>query len=123
MRVSTDATVLGVLVLDWLRVLTVVCAVVCVGGFTGPILSGSAREARRVWLLILSVWLFILRGALAAVSNLGEPSMPLLSTPEALLAGLVGVVYVAVYRRDVRRGQKLAAVVADSERRTRAEQS
>lgn len=105
------AEVAGVLVPDVIRVLTVVLTVVMMGGIAAPI-TGRTPGAWRVWLLLVAIWVYMARGALASVANLGNPHMPWYTTPLTCAGAVVGVVYLAVYYRDVRRGQQLAAKVA-----------
>lgn len=92
---------------DVLRVVAIVETAAVMGGIVEPIL-GQAARSWRVWLLIVTVEGFMFSCAMAVVSHFGSPGVAWYRTPLVIVFGTCGVVYLAIYRRDVRRGQRLA---------------
>lgn len=106
--IYSRAEVLGVLWLDVVRVLCVVLTGIAMWGVALPLVLRTPAGSWRVWLLLIAIEGWGMRGALSAVANIGGTRMPMWSTPFSLAASAVGVAYVVVYRRDVERGRALA---------------
>jgi hypothetical protein len=98
---------------DWLRLVAAMMAAICAFGFIVVITSHAVREARRVWLLVASVELYLVSCVVQGTVRFGDPEFKWYGLPVALAAGVLGVVYLVIYRRDARRGQRLARQLQD----------
>jgi hypothetical protein len=106
-------------VADAARVVAVALTAACMGGFVEAITAHMVREAKRVWLYVASVELYLFSCAMAVIAHFGEPRFVWYRTPAVIVAGVLGLIYLRVRRRDVQRGQRLAAEMRESRRKLR----
>lgn len=91
-----------------LRGIAVAEIAICMFGFAGPIVANAAPGAWRVWLLLAALELFMFSCGLAVVAHFGSPSVAWYRTPVVIVGGTIGMVYLLIYGRDVRRGQHMS---------------
>lgn len=94
--------------MDWsdvARASAVVLTTLCALGLPQAIMIPG--RAARGWLLVLAIELFVIGAAIAVVLPWGEP-IRWYRTPFVLAAGLVGVVYLYLVRREWKRKQRAA---------------
>jgi succinate dehydrogenase hydrophobic anchor subunit len=103
---------------DWMRVVAVALTAVFMGGIVEPITAHMVSGARRVWLYVASIELFMFSCAGAVIAHFGERRVVWYRTPIVLVAATLGLAYLVIHHRDVKRGQQLAARLRE-DRRTR----